>query len=284
MKSLAALGGVLFLSLILFFSFSVRIAPAEVGILVDMYGGDKGVQIQVMKTGRNFYNAITHDVIKYPSYIQQQNYSNLQFQDQDGLLMSADVAVSYKFVPENIPNLYKEYRKSADYIIGIYFPTWIKNAMIKESAKMKVDKIYGERKEEFRNNVRVSLSKSFEEKGIFIEDIYFTNGINIPDAVRLRINAKIQATQIAQQKQNELAAVQAEANKRVAEEEGKALSRVIEAESRSKSNIILNKSITNNLLRFRELEMQKLSIEKWNGVTPTVTGGQGFILDLGNLK
>lgn len=275
----------LFILVAAFFSFSVRIPPAEVGILVDMYGSDKGVnQISVLSTGRNFYNSITHDVIKYPSYIQQQSYSNISFQDKDGLSMKADVAISYKFVPENIPNLYIEYRKDADYIIEVYFPTWIKNAMIKESAKMRVDKLYGEDKEKFRSNVRTSLQEDFQKKGIFIEDVYFTNGIGIPAAVKGRIDEKIKATQIAQQKENELAAVQADAKKVIAQEKGKAESRIIEAQSRAESNNILNKSITDNLLKFRKLEMQKLSIEKWNGVTPTVTSGNGLILDLGSLK
>jgi len=276
---------ILIFAAILFFSFSVRVNPGEIGIKIDMYGDDKGVEVEVLTTGRNFFNAITHDVVTYPSYIQQENYESLQFQDQDGLMMGADVAISYKFTPENIPSLYQEYRREADHITEVYFPTWIKNAMVKESATMKVDKIYGEQKEDFRSNVLASLRKDFDSKGIYVEDIYFTNGITIPKAVSNRISEKIKATQIAQQKENELQAVTAEAAKRVAEEEGKAKSRIIEAESRANANKILNSSLTSNVIRFKELELQKDAITKWNGAQPTVVGGsEGLILDLGTLK
>lgn len=281
----AVFGLIAMLLAILFFSFSVRVNPGEIGIKIDMYGSDKGVEVEVLTTGRNFYNSITHDVVTYPSYIQQADYNSLQFQDQDGLMMSANVAISYKFTPENIPALYQEYRKEAGYITEVYFPTWIKNAMVKESATMKVDKIYGEEKEQFRSNVLESLRKDFDSKGIYVEDIYFTNGITIPPAVSSRISEKIKATQIAQQKENELQAVTAEAAKRVAEEEGKAKSRIIEAESRANANKILNSSLTPNVIRFKELELQKDAISKWDGAQPTVVGGNdGLILDLGTLK
>ena len=281
---LATLGLIVILLIIFFFAFSVKVRPAEVAISVDLYGSDKGVELEVLGTGRNFYNSITHDVVKYPAYIQQGIFTQLEFQDVDGLRLSADVAIDYKFVPENIPTLYMEYRKSADHITKTYFPTWIKNAMVQQSAKMQVDEIYGAKKEEFRAAVLEQLRSEFTEKGIHIDNLYFTNGIQIPAAVRSRIDDKIKAIQIAQQKVNELAAVQAEAQKYIATEKGKAESRIIEAESRSKANNILNSSLTGNVLRFKELELQKDAIFRWNGALPKVTSDNGMILDLGSLQ
>lgn len=268
---------------ILFFAFSVKVKPAEVAISVDLYGGDKGVEIEVLGTGRNFYNAITHDVIKYPAYIQQGQFETLQFQDVDGLQLSADIGIDYKFVAENIPDMYQEYRKSANHITEVYFPTWIKNALVQQSATMKVDDIYGVNKELFRSNVLNQLREEFSEKGIYIENLYFTNGIQIPESVKQRIDIKIQATQIAQQKENELRATQADVEKQVAVEEGKARSRIIESESRAKANDILNASLTPNVLRFKELELMKDAIIQWDGVQPKVVGSDGLILDVGQL-
>ena len=282
---LGLLGLLIILAIPAFFIFSVKVRPAEVAIIVDLYGSDKGVEIDVLPTGRNFYNRITHDIIIYPAAIQQGIYDDVSFQDVDGLTLSADIAINYKFESENIPFLYQEYRKDADFITANYFNTWIRNAMVEQSSKMKVDEIYGEKKEEFRDSVLAQLREEFNTKGIYIEDIYFTNGIQIPPEVSARINDKIQATQIAQQKQNELAAVEADVQKVIAEEEGKAKSRIIEANSRSEANNILNNSLTPNVLRFKELELQKEAIGEWNGVVPMVQGsGEGLILDLGTLK
>ena len=266
--------------------FSVKIMPAEVGIKVNTYGAQKGVdEVEVLTTGRNWYNPITFDVITYPAYIQQAEYVGLSFQDIDGLVMGADVAISYKFQGENIPTLYKEYRKEAGYILEVYFPTWLKNAMVTEASRFKVDEIYGTKKEDFRKLVLKSLQDSLSQKGIFIENIYFTNGIKIPQSVVQRIDSKIKATQIAQQKENELRGIEADVAKKIAEEQGKAKSRVIEAESRATANKILNNSLTPEVLEFKQLELQKEAISKWNGQQPTVVGGNdGLILDLGQLK
>jgi regulator of protease activity HflC (stomatin/prohibitin superfamily) len=274
--------GVMLLVLtILFFFFSVKVNPAEVAISVDLYGSDKGVELEVLGTGRNFYNAITHDVIKYPSYIQQGRYKDLKFQDVDGLTVSADVAIDYKFVEEQIPQLYTEYRKEAGYITEIYFPTWIKNAMIEQSSKLQVDEIYGSKKEDFRNSVLEQLRGEFEPKGIFIENLYFTNGIQIPAAVLGRIDQKIKATQIAQQKQNELAAVEADVAKTLAKEAGDAKARLIEATSKAEANRLLNQSLSENVLRFKELEVRSGVVKKWDGDLPDVVGNDGgFILDI----
>ncbi len=274
---------IFFLIIVTFFMFSVKVKPAEVAISVDLYGGDKGVEIEVLKTGRTFYNFITHDVIKYPAYIQQGQFYELQFQDLDGLTLSADISIDYKFEAENIPEMYQEYRKSANHITRVYFPVWIKNALVQQSAKMKVDEIYGAKKEEFRQNVLEQLRNEFSSKGVAIDNLYFTNSIQIPEAVKARINDKIKATQIAQQKENELQATEADVAKKIAVEEGKAKSRIIEANSRAKANRIISASLTKDILQFKRLEIYKKAIEKWNGIQPKVVGSEGLILDIGNI-
>ncbi len=274
---------IFFLIIVTFFMFSVKVKPAEVAISVDLYGGDKGVEIEVLKTGRTFYNFITHDVIKYPAYIQQGQFYELQFQDLDGLTLSADISIDYKFEAENIPEMYQEYRKSANHITRVYFPVWIKNALVQQSAKMKVDEIYGAKKEEFRQNVLEQLRNEFSSKGVAIDNLYFTNSIQIPEAVKARINDKIKATQIAQQKENELQATEADVAKKIAVEEGKAKSRIIEANSRAKANRIISASLTKDILQFKRLEIYKEAIEKWNGIQPKVVGSEGLILDIGNI-
>lgn len=276
---------VILFPIILFSVFSVAVRPGEVAIKVDMYGHDKGVQAEVLPTGRNFYNAITHDVIKFPTYIQQKDYKEIQFQDVDGMMLSTDVAVAYKFSNEKIADLYVEYRRNPRQITEDYFPTWIRNAMVKQSSTMKVDEIYGTKKEQYRVAVKEALQADFSEKGIIIDDIYFTKEIVIPEQVKARIDSKIQATQIAQQKENELAAVKADVEKRVAEEEGKARSRIIESESRAKEIENLTAQLSDKYIAYLKLDVQKTAVDKWNGVQPTVVSGNGdMIFDISSVK
>jgi regulator of protease activity HflC (stomatin/prohibitin superfamily) len=281
--SLATLGVIVIVGLLLFSMFSVMVRPGEVAIKVDMYGGDKGVESEVMNTGRNFYNSITHDVVKFPTYVQQATYEAIQFQDVEGLLMSANVAVAYKFSEESIASLYEEYRKTPKQITNQYFPVWIRDAMVTESSTKNVDDLYGAGKEEYRIAVREKLRSQFQGKGIVIEDVYFTDGIAIPDAILQKVNAKIQADQIAQQKETELRQTEADVAKKIAEEEGKAKSRIIESESRRQAIDNLSQTLTPAYLQFRKLENEAKAIEAWNGDVPKIQMGEGggnFLLDV----
>lgn len=273
------------LFLAVFYSFSVAVRPGEVAIKVDMYGHDKGVQTEVLPTGRNFYNVITHDVIKFPTYIQQKEYKDVTFQDVDGMTLKTNVAVAYKFSNDKIGKLYEEYRKSPSQITDNYFPTWIRDAMVARSSTMKVEEIYGIKKEEYRNSVKQTLQAQFEDKGIIIDNIYFTGDIVIPDSVKQRIDESAQASQIAQKKENELAAVRADVEKAVAEEEGKARSRIIESESRAKEIENLKTQLSPEYIEYLKLEIQKMAVGIWNGAQPmVVSGSSDMIFDINSLK
>ena len=62
-----------FISIILIvgLSFScTRIDAGHEGILVKMYGSDKGVQDVSLVTGRVFFNPLSEDVFEFPIFIQ----------------------------------------------------------------------------------------------------------------------------------------------------------------------------------------------------------------------
>lgn len=271
------------ISIILFFSFSVKVLPAEVAISVDLYGEDKGVEVEVLPTGRNFFNSITHDVIKYPAYVQNHKFEDVNFKDSDGLSLSTDITVDYKFKAGDIPTIYTTYRQSADNIKEMYFDKWLKDSVIRTvSGKYNAEKLYSAGMSEFKDDIVASLRERFEKEGIEVRDVYLDD-LQLPEQVTKQIQEKINATQIAQRKERELQATEADVAKIVAEEEGKAKSRIIEAESRSKSNAIIQQSLTTQVIEFKRLENQIEAIRKWNGQLPQVTnGGDGLILDLGN--
>lgn len=95
-----------------------------------------------------------------------------------------------------------------------------------------------------------------------------------PDSVIAAINNKLQAVQIAQQKQNELVQAQADAAKVVAKAEGDARATAVWADAQSAANHKLAESITANLLELKRLE-------KWNGTLPQVTGGSTPFISIG---
>jgi regulator of protease activity HflC (stomatin/prohibitin superfamily) len=99
-----------------------------------------------------------------------------------------------------------------------------------------------------------------------------------PEGVIQSINQKVQAQQIAQQKQNEIVQAQAEAQKTVATAEGAARAQVARAEGEAKANQILAASISPALIQWRQLEIQQQAVTRWDGARPQVEGGASGLL------
>lgn len=87
-----------------------------------------------------------------------------------------------------------------------------------------------------------------------------------PKQVQDAIIAKIEAIQLATQKQNEIVQAEADAKKLVAKAQGEYEAKLLEA----KGNEALSRSITPSLVQY-------ILSEKWNGVSP-IYSGSGSVL------
>lgn len=259
-----AFGFFVALFFILFFAFSVKVPVGYTAIKVDVYG--KNVEPQGLKTGRNFVNTITHDVYKYPIFIQQMEYQDVRFQDKGGLVVVADIGMDYKFDETKIGTIYSEYRAWVDKITSNYMRTWVTNAVNRASSDFDVDALYGESKEEFRLAVLKNLQDDLSKKGIVVNNIYFTDDMELPQQVKDRINSKIEATQKAMQAENELRTTKAEAQKVIEAARGDAEAILLKAKAEADANKLIDQSITPTLIEYEKSK-------KWNGALPQVTGG-----------
>ena len=257
---------VIMLAIITFFSVSIKIPVWYTWIAVDIYA--KNVEPQWLSTWRHFINPITHDFYKYPIYIQQKEYNSINFQDQDWLVISADIGMDYKFDESNIGKLYSDYRSSADKITNTYMRTWLKDAVNRASSEYKVDVLYWVSKEEFRQKVLANLQADLNEKWILVDNVYFVNEMQLPREVMARITAKIEATQNAMQKENELRAVEAEAQKQIAEAKGYNEAKIIKAQADAEAIRIKSEAITSQWgMEYVQLQ----AIEKWDWVLPVTS-------------
>lgn len=257
---------VILLAIITFFTVSIKIPVGYSWIAVDIYA--KNVEPQWLSTWRHFINPITHDFYKYPVYIQQKEYSSINFQDEDWLVISADIGMDYKFDEAQIWKLYSDYRSSANKITNTYMRTWLKDAVNRASSKYKVDVLYGMQKEEFRQSILTNLKADLDPKWIIVDNIYFVDEIKLPREVEARINAKIEATQNAMQKENELRAVEAEAQKQIAEAKWYNEAKIIKAEADAKAIQIKSQAITS---QWGAEYVQLQAIEKWDWVLPVTS-------------
>jgi len=118
--------------------------------------------------------------------------------------------------------------------------------------------------------VKAEVTKRVAPSGLIIDDLYWSGNPILPDAVQKSITAKIAATQMAEQRQNEVAQAEAEADKERATAQGIADAQLMRAKAEAEAINIKGEALRNNT------NLVDLTIaEKWNGQLPEQYLGGG---------
>jgi regulator of protease activity HflC (stomatin/prohibitin superfamily) len=253
------------------------IPPGEAGIIVNMYGQDRGVDSYPVRTGRVSYNPWTEDVISYPCYTQSTKWTEtnrIAFNDKDGQRLAFAVTIGYKVDCAKVPAFYVEFRQ-AD--LQLFTDTFLRNTASEffnaEGGKLSAEQIYSTHKEPFLASVKERLNSRMAPYGLIISQFSIEGDIELPQSVREAVEAKVRATQNAQRVENELRETQAAAAKLVAEAEGQAKSAIAKAEGQARANALLTQSLTPALLEWRRLTIEEQKAQRWNGQGPSTILG-----------
>src|ERR1700677_940224 len=274
---------------------ATRIGPGRVGIKVDLAGTQRGVEDLPIRTGWVFYNFLSSAIVEYPTSVQtakwtrdpnegSSNNEEMSFNTKDGLTVYGDLSVSYHLDANKVPAFYVKFRNDD---IGQFTHGFLRNvardAINRTGSQYTVQEIMGEKKSELEQNSRQDLQKQVADIGVVIDQFGFIGSPRPPQSVIDAINAKVQAQQIAVQKQNELVQSQADAAKLVAAAEGQAKAQVAVANGEAESNRLRAACLSENIIKWQKLAVTDRWITKWNGQVPTVqTGSQGpgMLLDI----
>lgn len=255
-----------------------RVPPGEEGVIVNLYGDGKGVDATPVGTGWHFYG-MGKELVTYPVFEQATVFQQISFQDKDGLRLTADIGVNYWVVEGMSAKLFEQYRRDADEIIMQFMQNEVRNEFNRLTANMTAEEIYSSRRSELLDQVMANLKSKYDQEGLFIKNMYWSSEIDLPAQVKNAINAKIEATQIAAQRRNEVEQSKAQADKDIEKARGVAESILLEAEARAKAIELEGQAIRNNpqVIQLRE-------VERWDGKMPTtyVTDGKNTGLLLGN--
>ena len=254
------------------------IEPGHVGVKINRWGSDRGVANIPYITGMVVYNPLTTSVFEYPTYVQNYAWTagthdggskineEFSFQSKDNVIVKADVSIGYQLAAEKVPHFYVKFRNDdLDAFTHGYLRNEVRASFTGISENFTTEEMTSTKQNEFLADVQKKLAKRLEPLGISIEQFGFVSGIRLPQAMQEAINAKVAATQRAQQIENEVRAVKAEAEKNVAKAKGEA-----------EANSILTASISDKLIQWRNLEIMS---QKWNGALPLATSG-GVMLQL----
>ena len=267
------------LLLIPLFALSVaacdRVPAGNVGIKVNLLGGEKGVDTEELGPGR-YWVGINEELYVFPTFTQNYVWTadsaegstadeSLSFQTVEGMTVNADVGISYAIDPTSVSAIFQKYRRGVDEITDTFLRNMVRDALVTTVSSRPISSVYGAGKAEIIAEVEARVREQVGPIGINVERVYWIGELRLPPAVTEILNAKIAATQRAQQRQNEVAEARAEAEKRIEQARGEAEQIRLKAQAEAEANEIVARSLSPNLLQYEALK-------RWDGTLPRFTG------------
>lgn len=246
-----------------------RVDAGHEGIKVNLYGDSKGVDDVELVTGAVWYNPITTVVYEYPTFVQTVDYAPFDINAKDGSKFTVDPTININLVSGTAAATFKKYRKPMDKVVLDVLKTHIVNAYRVKLNSYTTDELISKR-EEFEKAVEDYLRDVLLKENFELGEM--TSGLKYPESLEKSITAKNEAVQNALRIENEVAAIEAEAKKKVAEANGNAEAMRITADAEAYYNRTVSASLSANLVNMKALE-------KWDGKTPIVSGGSGTFID-----
>ena len=277
MRNLPFLVAGLFCIVCLTFASCSKVPAGHVGIKFYLLGNEKGVDTEELRPGR-YWLGVNEYLYVFPTFTQNHTWAkppadsrdadeSITFQTDQGLAVNADVGVSYAVAPSKVTTLFQKYRKGIDEITDVYLRNMVRDALVTEASTRQIETVYGAGKTELLAAVEKRVRAQVEPLGINIERLYWAGEFRLPQTVTNAIDAKIKATQFAQQRANEVAAAKAEADKAIEEARGIAAATLLKAKAEAEAIRIKGDALRENP---RLIELS--AIEKWNGTLPQFVG------------
>lgn len=269
---------VLLVMIALALSACSKVPAGNVGIKFYLLGGDKGADTEELGPGR-YWIGVNEELYLFPTFTQNYTWTkepidgdaadeSITFQTNQGLSVNADVGISYAVDPSKVTSLFQKYRKGIEEITDTYLRNMVRDALVTAASTREIEMVYGQGKAELLAEVESRVRDQVDPLGIKIERLYWAGDFRLPPTVTTAIDAKIKATQFAQQRANEVAAAKAEADKAVEEARGVAESTLLKAKAEAEAIRIKGQALSENP-RLVELS----AVEKWDGKMPQFTGG-----------
>ncbi len=247
--------------LILFPFLSCQKVPAGyVGVKVYLLGSNKGVDSEELGVGR-YWIGINEELYLYPTftktYVWTQDYQedsetneSIDIQTKEGLTVNADVGIQFRVEPTKANVLFQTYRRGIDEVTDTVLRTAVRDSLNRLASVMTSDMIYGPGRVDLIEKATAAIREEFLPKGILVERLYWIGTMRLPEKVKQALDAKIEAIQKAESRENELREALAQAKIDKAKAEGTAAQIRLESQ------------------QLTPMMIQKIWIEKWDGKLP----------------
>ena len=137
-----------FFLLVVLFNSCERIDAGYVGVKVNQYGDNKGVDDVVAVTGMVFYNPITTRIYEFPTYIQHKEYkgeNSFVVNSRDGSEFSVSPIMNYSVQRDKVPAIFSKYRRTLEDIEEGFLKTAVYDAFRLATNKYTADELISNR-------------------------------------------------------------------------------------------------------------------------------------------
>ena len=239
-------------AVILFFNCFYIVSAGERGVLSTF--GDPSMDAKA--EGLHFKIPIVQSIVIMD--VKTQKYeADLSAASKDLQTVNTKIAINYHVVPESVPVLYKtigtNYRESVIYPLE---QETNKAATAQFTAEELITK-----REQVREIMKANLQEKLLPRGIIVEEISIVN-FDFSPSFNEAIERKVTAEQNALAAKNKLEQIKFEAEQKV-----------VAATAEAEALRLQKEQVSPELIQLRQLEVQKLALERWNGILPQITGG-----------
>jgi len=256
-----AIIGTIALVLVLMLNPFVVIGAGERGVVLN-FGA---VQKEVLDEGLHFRIPIMQKVVIMNVQVQKGEGQG-DAASKDLQQVTTNVAVNYHLDPQKVAYVYQKigtFDAVGDRIILPAVSESVKAATAQYTAEELISK-----RQEVREKIRQHLLTRLAVYGVIVDDFSIVN-FSFSESFNQAIEGKTTADQLKLKAERDLERIKVEAEQKIAS-----------AKAEAESLRLQKQEITPDLLRLREIENQRLALEKWNGQLPQVTGGSVPLINI----
>lgn len=238
--------------------------------------GERGLIFRKFTTGldkENLYMAGFHVVAPWNDFYvydvkEQKTEETMDVLDRSGLSISVDVSLRYNPIYDGIGELHEVFGKN--YVNVLVIPE-LRSSVRKVMGRFTAEEIYSTRRSEVEKSIEEETAEVLKRNYIEMKALLIRS-INLPSEIKNAIESKLKTEQEALAYQFRLDREKSEAERRR-----------IAAEGEARANMIINSSLTPNLLRMRGIEATiELSKSANSKVIVIGSGKEGLPIILGN--
>jgi prohibitin 2 len=247
------------------FIFLIIILATWLNPFVVINAGHRGVKINFGQVDQTVLGEGLHFRLPIMQQIQEINVQ-IQKAEGDGDAASRDlqqvhtkIALNYHLVPSRVAETYQAIGDLNSVDDRIIIPA-VQEAFKATTAKYTAEELISKRPE-VRDQISQFMHDRLMRHGIQIDEFSIVN-FRFSESFNQAIEGKTTADQLKLKAERDLERIKVEAEQRITT-----------AKAEAESLRLQKQEITPDLLKLREVENQRLALEKWNGQLPQVTGG-----------